>query len=103
MTFSPLFPEILFFFKRKGFHVYKVVSELFFVLKKKASPCYYFVFEIGSQGRAPVVEVLAVTATDLLNRGSGLCVCCTSGPACVSGIESKFCFMYTFDILKSDN
>lgn len=74
-----------------------------FFLKKKASPCYYFVFEIGSQGRAPVVEVLAVTATDLLNRGSGLCVCCTSGPACVSGIESKFCFVYTFDVLKSDN
>lgn len=49
------------------------------------------------------MEVLAVTATDLLNRGSGLCVCCTSGPACVSGIESKFCFVYTFDVLKSDN
>lgn len=50
-----------------------------------------------------MVEVLAVTATDLPNRGSGLWVCCTSYPACVSGIESKFCFVYTLDILKSDN
>lgn len=49
------------------------------------------------------MEVLAVTATDLPNRGGGLWVCCTSYPARVSGVERKFCFVYTSDILKSDN
>lgn len=104
MTFSSLFPEIqIFVFKGKGFHVYKAVSEVFFPKNKKASLCYYFVSEVGSRGRALIVEALAVTATDLPNRGGGLWVCCTSYPACVSGVERKFCFVYTSDILKSDN